>query len=307
MILPVLPAALPVLPEPRRDVSQERLPLATYAVQRALQGRPLFDELVPLRKADDTVCDTRALIFAGRGNVEEDLVATNFDSSRRTLASRIIAERIGTYPGITHSQFACFSAALAVTAGSGNCSELAAIAMRLHAGRLDAGQVVSEMHSIDYDHVWVEQSPAEGQDGPVIVIDPWMRGPAVLLEDARSLHNLAPHEIAETVSADEAPGLCAEFGYAIELAAAHRPEIAWHVASMELDGYAGIHPRCVFPETVVTSEAFQFGAIAAQDPTQPHSVSIAIVAAARAFGANVKGAAAFARDVIADLAPPTEP
>ncbi len=308
MIGPDLPIPPPVLREPQRDVLPELRPLATYAAQRALQGRPLLEDLRPLRAADDTVRETRATLWAGRGNVVEDLISTDFDSSRRTSASRAMANRIVPDPNRTASQFTSLCAGFAVAAGAGNCGEHADIALRLHAGRLGAGQVADKVTQPGVDHVWVEQSPAPGENGPTIVIDPWMRGPAVVLEDAHSLHGLAQPMALETVSANEGPALRAAFQAAVAQTAAYGHEIELHVRSMDHAGATGVHVGHVFEETDVLSVDLQADASAAasQNP-MPLSVLVSTVAAARELGANVRGAAAFAHDVIAALAPHPEP
>jgi hypothetical protein len=307
MIPTSLPTAPPQQPEPQRDVPPELRPLATYAAHRALHGRPLLEDLGPLRKADDTVRETRAMLWAGRGNVREDLVRTSFDSSRRTFVMRnmVMAEEHALPADITDSAFTNICAGLAAAAGAGNCGEHASIALRLHAGRLGEGQVVSKLAQLAYDHVWVVQSPKAGEHGPTIVIDPWMRGPAVMLEDARPLHRMKKPTPFEIVSAEQAPAVHEAFQTAVARAAAQRPEIEALVAGMESNGCC---PQSVCRETDVTSTAFRVGAIAAaaREPGtihSIHSVSIPTVAAARELGANVKGAAAFAREVIAELDP----
>ena len=307
MINAVLPPAPQTQHVIQRDVPPQLYPLATYAAQRALRGKPLLENLRPLLAADETVRETRATLWAGRGNVREDLTSNNYDSSRRTFASRALSAEFDI-PSVTDLDYADISTAIAATAGSGNCGEHAAIAMRLHGNpeRLQDGNVLSTMslNNPEYDHAWVVLALAADENSQEIVIDPWMRGPAVMREDAQPLHNSEVCSTLATVSVDEARDLYKNFRFSSAWFSNRADDIHQQVSNMEEAIETGIREDDIYDEVDVTSEAFRVSAssAAAQQATNHLLVSIPTVAAARELGANVKGAAAFTRDVFAKLA-----
>ncbi len=305
------------------------LPLATYAAQRTLVGRPLLEDLKLLVPADNTVRETREILSAGRGNVKEDLIKNDYDSSRRTLAARRTLLDIKDEFIINPLESAHIGAALGAESRAGNCGEHTAIGLRVHSNKLVEGQVVKSVASLKKDHTWAVQTHAPGNAGPSIVIDPWSRGPAVMLRDASDLHR-GLRKSTYSVSVNKAEKMRKGFEEAQILAKEYVPVIQDHIRSMKNDNRRGIREVDTYSETKVTSPEFRRSAgdsakittdlMIGKTPQAQHpnvdgpiyklpalNMLLSIVAAARELNVSVKGAAAFAKKVIAKLTPSQEP
>ncbi len=305
------------------------LPLATYAAQRALVGRPLLENLKLLIPADNTVRETREILSVGRGNVKEDLIKNDYDSSRRTLAARRTLLDIKDEFIINPLESAHIGAALSAEARAGNCGEHTAIGLRVHANKLVEGQVVKSVASSKEDHTWAVQTHAPGIAGPSIVIDPWSRGPAVMLRDASDVYR-GQRKSTYIVSVNKAKKMQKGFEEAQFLAKEYEPAIQDHIKSIKNDNSRGIREADTYSETEVTSPEFRRSAaesakittdlMTGKTPQAQHpkvdgpiyklpalNMLLPVVAAARELNVSVKGAAAFAKMVIAKLVPSQEP
>ncbi|MDV2450602.1 type III effector HopX1 [Xanthomonas hortorum] len=170
-------------------LSSNDLALAAYLLARDMDGRrvPTAD-VSRLRKANDSIGNTRQLLRFGRGNVDTDLRDTHNESGWRTKAARQLKDELYMRSGgrfVEHAEQMRHSAAAAVVFGSGNCGEYASTTSVYHSSRLGAQETVHYVSG--RNHSWAEaRLPAEDATGSsTIVMDGWSTGPAVLAPDSR--------------------------------------------------------------------------------------------------------------------------
>jgi hypothetical protein len=195
--------SLSAAPSPTRDMSaregfglaggvhlhhverHEELPLAGYLLAREIDGRAVPEqELGRLRSAHETVVQTRKLLPWGRGNVRSDVEATGGESLVRAYLAQELAQDLAKdkAPGFEDAPNV---AGAAMFARAGVCSNHAAVAMHLHAGKLEApDEAVHFAGRPLVDHAWSELRKGRGRKN-VIVMDAWAEGSAVYAEDAR--------------------------------------------------------------------------------------------------------------------------
>lgn len=163
----------------------EEIPLAGYLLAREIDGRAVPEqELGRLRSAHETVVQTRKLLPWGRGNVRSDVEATGGESLVRAYLAQELAQDLAKdkAPGFEDAPNV---AGAAMFARAGVCSNHAAVAMHLHAGKLDApDEAVHFAGRPLVDHAWSELRKGRGRKN-VIVMDAWAEGSAVYAEDAR--------------------------------------------------------------------------------------------------------------------------
>jgi hypothetical protein len=163
----------------------EELPLAGYLLARQIDGRAVPEqELGRLRSAHETVVRTRKLLPWGRGNVRADVEATGEESLARAYLAQELAQDLakGRAPGFEDAPNV---AGAAMFARAGVCSNHAAVAMHLHAAKLEApDEAVHFAGRPLVDHAWSELRKGRGRKN-VIVMDAWSEGSAVYAEDAR--------------------------------------------------------------------------------------------------------------------------
>lgn len=195
--------ALSAAPSPTRDTSahedfgladgahlhhverHEEIPLAGYLLAREIDGRAVPEqELARLRSAHETVVQTRKLLPWGRGNVRSDVEVTGGESLVRAYVAQELAQNLANGKAVAFED-APNVAGAAMFARAGVCSNHAAVAMHLHAGKLDAPD--ESVHFAGrplVDHAWSELRKGRGRKN-VIVMDAWSEGSAVYAEDAR--------------------------------------------------------------------------------------------------------------------------
>lgn len=72
----------------RKKLPRHEVPLAGYLLDKAVIGDPVEQQDIPrLMRANDTVHETRARFPYGRGNVANDIAASNHASSQRAQAT----------------------------------------------------------------------------------------------------------------------------------------------------------------------------------------------------------------------------
>jgi hypothetical protein len=184
---------------PAPGVSSAELPLSGYLLARALARAPVDTEDVDaLRRSHSTVNETRRALRHGRGNVAEDLAATDWQNLSRVAAVRrhfddvVLPEAVrmaeSQPPGESRPALVAHAglATTAMAVGAGNCGEYAEVAMHLHAEKLLPGkeQVVMLGDPAGGGHEWAEVHNQRGRAHHVIM-DPWSKGPAVLATDSR--------------------------------------------------------------------------------------------------------------------------
>ncbi|MGY4730916.1 hypothetical protein [Burkholderia pyrrocinia] len=142
---------------------------AGYLLARATDHRTIDGNVLDgLRKANNTVNETREWLRHGRGNVDADL-----DKSREPAWRTEFCR--------SHSEAGSDRAvAMAMKMGAGYCGEHAKVAIALHADKLDVGETVHHRSLKFGDHAWAEcQLP----NGDRVIMDAWCDGPAVMAED----------------------------------------------------------------------------------------------------------------------------
>jgi hypothetical protein len=152
----------------------------------------------PLRRADSTMNETRQALRHGRGNVADDLAATDWRNLSRVTAIRRYFDNV-VLPEVARMARSCprggvrpalvMHAGLATTAiavGAGNCGEHAEVAVHLHVEKLLPGKewVVMIGDPAGMAHEWAEVRNERSRAHHVIM-DPWSKGPAVLAADSR--------------------------------------------------------------------------------------------------------------------------
>ncbi|PPU97887.1 type III effector HopX1 [Xanthomonas hyacinthi] len=156
---------------------------------RDIDGRRVSpSEVGRLRKANDSIGNTRQLLQFGRGNVDTDLRETDNKSGWRTKAARQFKDELYARGGgrvVDYPEQMTHAAAAAVVFGAGNCGEYASTTSVYHSSQLDARETVHRVAGSN--HAWAEaRVPADdGIGASTIVMDGWAKGPAVLAPDSR--------------------------------------------------------------------------------------------------------------------------
>ena len=163
----------------------EEIPLAGYLFGRQIDGRAVpKQEIARLRSAHETVAQTRKLLPWGRGNVRSDVEATGGESLVRAYVAQELAQDLAKGNAAAFED-APNVAGAAMFARAGVCSNHAAVAMHLHAGKLEAPDETVHFTGRPFvDHAWSELRKGRGRKN-VIVMDAWAEGSAVYADDAR--------------------------------------------------------------------------------------------------------------------------
>lgn len=178
----------------RSSAGSAAVELSGYLTTRAMDRRTVdSDELDALRRCGLTMSRTRSTLSHGRGNVAEDLAATDWRNlSRVATADRYFEQTILPEVASQASNLAqaemLARASLATTAaflGAGNCGAHAELATHYHASSLRPGTervyVQSRAHADGSTHEWAEMS---GGPAGRVIMDAWSKGPPVLAEDS---------------------------------------------------------------------------------------------------------------------------
>ncbi|XDF34045.1 hypothetical protein RBH89_17780 [Paracidovorax avenae] len=184
-----LRSAASVLPPRQPLPAGAETRLRGYALARAIDGRHVEErrDIDRLRQATATVEAVRALLPHGRGNVIDDVVRSGHQSSQRVEAGRYVKDML-VEQGM---RMVPAYATGALVAGAGNCGESSALGIMLHAPLLDfpsreagRGEFLYLVRSRWIGHQWAQ---LQDERGPAfhIVLDPWLRGPAVFAEDSQ--------------------------------------------------------------------------------------------------------------------------
>lgn len=165
-------------------IARHELALAAYLTARLIVGRPVDPEdIARLRKANDSVDETRQRLPLGRGNVIEDIDATDGDSMWRANAAHSYAYHLDRQHGVPPSdlpQQTLHQAVAATAFAAGRCGEYSPTAAVLHTSRLQPGE---SLHIVsDSSHQWTEARIGDDRDRAV-VLDAWASGPPVLAPD----------------------------------------------------------------------------------------------------------------------------
>jgi hypothetical protein len=171
---------------PRHALSDGECQLGGYLMAREYVAGPVQGaDFASIRRANQTVIDTRRALRHGRGNVRADIDYSGGQSTVRTEAGRRLEERLlerEVPPDISR-------VASALTAQAGNCAEHADIAAFLHAAHMRDGEQVYTVGHEEIDHAWAEWR-GEGAAGERrIVMDAHHRGSAIFAEDGAYSHN----------------------------------------------------------------------------------------------------------------------
>lgn len=192
----------------KQGVRLGELSLSSYLLARAIDGRPVEDEdLQSLRKANDTVNETRRTLKYGRGNVKLDLLNTKGESSWRTIAGQNICDDQWERTKVKGSSenFLTLEAATAAFTGAGSCGEHGSVAAHIHAAKLSAGEKVHRVDHRTKDHGWAESSVGTDHEDR-IVMDAWASGSAVFAPDSAYSNDVRQVEILDTWDGRTGPG-----------------------------------------------------------------------------------------------------
>ena len=167
-------------PDTRKALSDGECQLGGYVQGRQIVGRPVEGtQLDRLKRANETVMETRQALAYGRGNVVVDINDSNGQSAIRAQAGRFVKRQLPPdYPkGLR-------IAAGAMAAQAGNCGEHANVAAFLHAAKLGRGEYAYAVGSTTTDHRWAQWHSSNARDPEHdIVMDPWGKGPAIFAVD----------------------------------------------------------------------------------------------------------------------------
>ena len=187
-----------------------------------------------LARAHSTVGRVRQALHHGRGNVREDIEASD------GLA------RVGVVM-VRHGPAGVSVAGLALHVAAGNCGEHAALSQAMHGPAMVAGERVHHVRSGSLDHSWTESrmAPGDPDAGDPVILDAWGPDPAALKRHTVLADN--------AVTLDEAPPLTPGEARA-----------AWEGAQAEA---AALHPESASRSGTLLPEAIQLLALqqAAQD------------------------------------------
>ncbi|WP_143135971.1 hypothetical protein [Burkholderia ubonensis] len=230
----------------RRGVADRDVDLATYLTARATVHRSVdSQQLQGLRKANDSVNETRARLIHGRGNVSTNLLESE-EPYWRTKFGREQSE----------SRSLAFGIAMAMRMGAGNCGEHGGVAAALHAGKLDKNETVQLVEGANgFDHGWSETQLA---DGDRLVIDAWTYGPAVMAEDSAFSQKLNQREVLRSWGQEDGK----KFSQEVEKKFSHlvsdkELDYQWSVFKMRMQNMnVKLHENYCWAPTPVFGEMF---------------------------------------------------
>lgn len=178
-----LPAAMGRAPT---GIARNELALAAYLTARILLGRPVSTEdIARLRSANASVDEARQRLPLGRGNVIEDVDATEGQSLWRANAARAFAHRLDRQHDVPRGDLATqtfHQAVSAATFAAGRCGEYSPVAAVLHSSRLGPDESLHIVSNVG--HQWIEARLGADRDRAV-VLDGWADGPPVLAPDSQ--------------------------------------------------------------------------------------------------------------------------
>jgi len=168
--------------------------LSGYLTTRAVDRRTVDSaELDALSRCGLTMSRTRRTLGHGRGNVAEDLAATDWRNLSRVATTdryfeqTILPEAASRAASPEEAELLA-RAGLATTAaflGAGNCGTHAELTAHYHASSLRPGTervyVQSRAHADGSTHEWAEMS---SEPAGRVIMDAWSKGPPVLAEDS---------------------------------------------------------------------------------------------------------------------------
>lgn len=141
-------------------IARHELALAAYLTARLIVGRPVDPEdMARLRKANDSVDETRQRLPLGRGSVIEDIDATDGDSMWRANAARSYAHHLDRRHHVPRSDLPkqTLHQAVAATAFSaGRCGEYSPTAAVLHAEARPTARLVAAFDKMLGLGYWTE-------------------------------------------------------------------------------------------------------------------------------------------------------
>ena len=249
-----------------------------------------------LARAHSTVGRVRQALHHGRGNVREDIEASD------GLA------RVGLVM-VRHGLAGVSVPGLALHVAAGNCGEHAALSQVMHGPAMIAGERVHHVRSGSRDHSWTESrmEPGDPGVGDPVVLDAWSPDPAALKRHTVLADNAVTFDAAPPMTPGEARA--AWEGAQAEAAALH-PESALrsgallpeaiHLLALQrvaLDEFlgqspsdAGSEPGTMIDPAFVRTLEDQLNRCAA-DPRGPLGLDVRAVHVARqAYGMNVAAA-----------------
>ncbi len=187
-------------PKPASFLTDGERQLGGYLMAREIDERPVEGEaLDTLRTANETLLQTRQLLPYGRGNVDDDINATNGLSTIIAQSGRSIQEAMWR----AHPKPVVW-AAIAMVAGAGNCGEHADLATFLHAAKLKEGEEVDNTHVEGFDHFWAVLHRATPDLERDVFIDPWGKGSVLFAVDGAMTYH--PGERQTKFHYDQASG-----------------------------------------------------------------------------------------------------
>ncbi|WP_328515843.1 AVRPPHE avirulence protein [Ralstonia solanacearum] len=182
-------------PEPAHFLTDGEHQFGGYLMAREIDGRPVEGKALDrLHPANETVLESRQYLSHGRGNVHDDIDASQGLSTVLMESGRDVQETLWRI----HPKPVAWVAA-AMVAKAGNCGEHGEMATFLHATKLKEGEQVHNTHKEGFDHNWAvlrRSGPnwmhdawtqlRHGGSNPKrdIVMDPWAKGPAIFAEDS---------------------------------------------------------------------------------------------------------------------------
>ena len=187
-------APSPAAPSRTTPLQHHEVQQAGYQLGARLNGTPIenADDRKNLAEATETIHQTRLDLKYGRGNIADDVRASNNESAARTAAAYDAFHKHGN--GVM--------AGVSLALGAGNCDQHGAINARRHAATMEGGTT----HTVsDTGHTYaLYNAPPKPQGGPVqeqrptIVLDSWANGPAVRLQDSVATSTLQQTRVSET-------------------------------------------------------------------------------------------------------------
>lgn len=241
-----------LVPDTRRALSDGECQLGGYVQGRQTDGRPVEGrQLDRLKRANETVMETRQALAHGRGNVVDDIHDSNGQSTIRAMAGRAVKSLLPSNYGPDVS-----IAASAMVARAGNCGEHANVAAFLHAAKLGTGEYAYAVGSTTMDHRWAQWHASRARDPEHdLVMDPWGKGPAIFAVDGAFAG--AQHEIGISREYDQTAGAEAHAElHALQRDHHEQMQANLHVVMEHLGPDFRLADSAVFAVTPVISGAF---------------------------------------------------
>lgn len=189
------------------EVHESEHELMTYLTLLRLDERfPEAEDIDRLRRANQSVYQTRRALRWGRGNVVDDLSRTNNASYRRAMVAREVRIEREAGKHLSDDEWYALSAACAMLLGSGNCGEYCHLSALFGGRHLRSGETMNMVSGNKFDHMWAELRTDHPKSRDLdVAADAWSPNSATFRIDSKFAFDPASITVFFSINARNGP------------------------------------------------------------------------------------------------------